>query len=109
MATLTVQNSTSAGLQPTYTAAASSDEFDNDGRTVIYIKNGGGSPDTVGINSLVNCNQGFDHDGGGSVTNATEKVFGPFPVDRFNNSNGRVTVTHSFLTSVTCAVIRLPA
>lgn len=109
MATLTVQNASSAGLAPTYVAVAASDVFANDGRTVIYVKNGGGSPDTVGIDSLVACNQGFDHDGGGSVTNGTEKVFGPFPASRFNNSNGQVTVTHSFLTSVTCAVIRLPA
>jgi hypothetical protein len=108
MATLTVQNSLITGLQPTYVAVASSDVFQNDGRTVIYVKNGGGSPDTVGIDSQVACNQGFDHDGGGSVTNATEKVFGPFETTRFNNSNGQVTVTHSFLTSVTCAVLRLP-
>jgi len=108
MATLTVQNSTIAGFVPTYSAVAASDVFANDGRTVIYIKNAGGSPDTVGIDSLVSCNQGSDHDGGGSVTNATEKVFGPFDPTRFNNSNGQVTVTNSFLTSVTCAVIRLP-
>jgi hypothetical protein len=108
MATLTVQNSSIAGFVPTYSAVASSDVFQNDGKTVIYIKNGGGSPDTVGIDSAVACNQGFDHDGGSSVTNATEKCFGPFEQTRFNNSNGQVTVTHSFLTSVTCAVIRLP-
>jgi hypothetical protein len=108
MATLTVQNSLITGLAPTYSAVSASDVFQNDGRTVIYIKNGGGSPDTVGIDSTVACNQGFDHDGGGSVTNGTEKVFGPFEMTRFNNSNGQVTVTNSFLTSVTCAVIRLP-
>jgi len=108
MATLAVQNSLITGLQPTYSAVASSDVFPNDGKTVIYIKNGGGSPDTVGIDSARPCDQGFDHDGGGSVTNATEKVFGPFEPARFNNSNGQVTVTNSFLTSVTCAVLRLP-
>jgi hypothetical protein len=108
MATLTVQNCAITGLAPTYTAVSASDVFTNDGRTVIYIKNAGGSPDTVGIDSVVACNQGFDHDGGGSVTNGTEKVFGPFDQTRFNNSNGQVTVTNSFLTSVTCAVIKLP-
>ena len=108
MATLTVQNSSIAGFVPTYSAVASSDVFANDGRTVIYIKNGGGSPDVVAIDSLTACNQGSDHDGGSSVTNATEKCFGPFDPSRFNNSNGQVTVTNSFLTSVTCAVIRIP-
>ncbi len=108
MALLSVQNSSIAGFAPTYSAVSASDEFPNDGRTVIYIKNGGASPDVVGIDSLVACNQGSDHDGGSSVTNATEKCFGPFDPTRFNNSNGRVTVTNSFITSVTCAVIRLP-
>ena len=108
MATLSVQNSVITGLVPTYTAVAASDVFANDGRTVIYIKNAGGSPDVVAIDSLVACNQGSDHDGGASVTNGTERVFGPFDPTRFNNSNGQVTVTNSFLTSVTCAVIRLP-
>lgn len=108
MATLTVQNCLISGTVPTYSAVASSDEFANDGRTVIYIKNAGGSPDVVAIDSLTACNQGSDHNGGASVTNGTEQVFGPFDPTRFNNSNGRVTVTNSFLTSVTCAVLRLP-
>jgi hypothetical protein len=109
MATLTVQDLSIAGLAPVYSAVSSSDEFPNDGRTVIYVKNGGGSPDTVAIDSLEACNQGSDHNGGSAVTNGTEKCFGPFSMTRFNNSNGRVTITHSFTTSVTCAVLRLPA
>ena len=108
MATLTVQDSTIAGFTPSYGAVASSDEFPNDGNTIIHVKNGGGSPDTVAIDSLLACNQGSDHNGGSSVTNGSEKVFGPFNMTRFNNTNGRVTITHSFTTSVTCAVIRLP-
>lgn len=109
MATLTVQDCSITGLAPTFGAVSASDVFPNDGRTVIYIKNAGASPDTVGIDSTVACNYGFDHDGGGSVTNGTEKVFGPFNMTRFNNSNGQVTVTNSYITTVTCAVIRLPA
>jgi len=109
MATLTVQSTALTGLAVTYAAVASSDVFANDGRTVLHVKNAGGSPDTVGIDSLVACNQGSDHDGGGSVPATTgDRIFGPFDPARFNNSNGQVTVTHSFLTSVTCAVIRLP-
>jgi len=108
MATLTVQNSSATGFVPTYTAVASSDVFANDGRTVIYIKNGGGSSDVVAIDSLTACNQGGDHDGGSTITAGTERCFGPFDPSRFNNSNGQVTVTNSFLTTVTCAVIRLP-
>jgi hypothetical protein len=108
LATLTVQNSSIAGLVPTYGAVSASDVFANDGRTFVYVKNAGGSPDTVSIDSLVPCNQGVDHNGGGSVTNGTERVFGPFDTTRFNDTNGQVTITHSFVTSVTCAVVRLP-
>jgi hypothetical protein len=108
MATLTVQNTSITGTAETYAAVAASDVFANDGRTIIRVVNAGGSPDTVGIDSTTTCNYGFDHDGGGSVTNGTSKTFGPFDPSRFNNSNGQVTVTHSFTTSVTCAVIRLP-
>lgn len=108
MALLTVQNSSITGFVPTYSAVSSSDTFANDGRTILYVKNGGASPDVVNIDSQVACNQGADHDGGSSVTNATEKCFGPFEQTRFNTAAGVVTVTHSFTTSVTCAVIRLP-
>ena len=108
MALLTVQNSTIAGFVPTYGAVSASDTFPNDGRTILYIKNAGGSPDVVAIDSVTACNQGSDHDGGSSVTNATEKCFGPFDPTRFNTGTGVVTVTNSFITSVTCAVIRLP-
>lgn len=108
MALIAKQDVNITGFVPTYTAVSSSDTFDNDGRTMLYVKNGGASPDTVVLDSLVACNQGTDHNGGSIVTNATERVFGPFDPVRFNDANGRVTVTHSFITSVTCAVLRLP-
>lgn len=110
MATLTVQSTTQAGLAPSFSAVSSSDVFPNDGRTVIEVKNAGGSSDTVAINSIQACNQGFDHDAGGSVPATTgDRIFGPFDPSRFNDSNGQITITHSFTTSVTCAVFRLPA
>lgn len=107
MALLTAQQSTIAGLAPTYGAVSASDTFPNDGKTFIYVKNAGGSPDTVVIDSIAPCNQGADHNGGGSVTNGTEKCFGPFDTTRFNDSGGLITITHSFTTSVTCAVVKL--
>ncbi len=107
MALLTVQQSTIAGFVPSYSAVSASDTFPTNGKTFIYVKNGGASPDTVAINSITACSQGFDHDGGSVVTNATEKCFGPFDPARFMDANGVVTVTHSFTTSVTCAVVSL--
>lgn len=108
MAILTVQDTTIAGVVPSYVAVAASDSFANGGRTIIHVKNGGASADVVAIDSLTACNQGADHDGGSSVAAGAEKMFGPFDSTRFNDANGRVTITHSFITSVTCAVWRLP-
>jgi len=108
MATLTVQQATIAGVTPTFVAVAASDVFANNGKTYIEVKNGNAGADTVAIDSLVACNQGTDHDGGGSVPATTgDKIFGPFDPTRFNNANGQVTITHSVTATVTCTVFTL--
>lgn len=110
MATLTVQDTVQTGLAPVFSAVSSSDVFTNDGRTVVEVKNGNASADTVTINSIRACNQGFDHDAGGSVPGTTgDRIYGPFDPARFNDSNGQITITHSITATVTCAVFRLPA
>lgn len=110
MATLTVQNiALTTSLSPTFDAAdVAGDEFTNNGRTFIYIKNGGASPITATVDSLVNCNQGFDHDIAITVPAGGEVLQGPFNPSRFNDgSTGRVSVTYSDITSVTVAAIAL--
>lgn len=110
MALLTVQDTSLTGTAPTFVAVSASDTFANDGKTVIEVKNANAAADTVGINSITACNQGFDHDAGASVPATTgDRIFGPFTPARFNDTNGQVTVTHSITASVTCAVYRLPA
>jgi hypothetical protein len=107
VATLAVQTPSTSGITPTYSAVAASDEFPNDGRTYVHVKNGGGSSDNVTFNSQQPCNQGADHDIVVAVPNGQERIIGPFPADRFNDpTTGRVVMTHSFQTSVTVAVIR---
>ena len=109
MATLTVQASALTGTTPSFVAVAASDVFANDGRTVIEVKNAGGTQDVVTIAAQSTCNQGTAHDSVTTVPITTgDKVIGPFEPTRFNNASGQVTVAHSFTTSVTCAVIRLP-
>ena len=109
MALLTRTDLTIAGVTPAYVAVAASDTFPVDDRTFIHVKNAGGSSDTVVIDSVLACNMGVDHDGGGSVPATTgDKMFGPFSQTRFGTSTGVATITHSFTTSVTCAVFRLP-
>lgn len=111
MATLTVSNINHTGLAPSFTAAAGGgDQFANDGRIFIYVKNAHTSGQTVTVNSQSNCSFGFDHDVAVSVpaTNG-ERLIGPFPTSRFNDSSGNVQITYSGVTSLTIAAIRLIA
>lgn len=109
MAELTVQIIARTGLEPTFAAAAAGgDTFVNDGRTFLWVKNADVDAMNVTINSLDNCDQGFDHDPAVEVTNAEERLIGPFPTGRFNDSSGQVSVTYDDETSVTVAVVKLP-
>lgn len=110
MAALTTQSITLAGLNPTFTAVSASDTFDPGDRTYLHVTNGGGSPDTVAIVTPATSRGLAISDAGGSCTNGQSRIYGPFPADLFADpSTSKVTVTHSFTTSVTCAVITLPA
>lgn len=109
MATLTVYQTDLDGVTPTYVAAnAGGDEFANDGRTMLHVKNGDGSPHTVTVNSRVNCNQGYDHDSVTTVSAGGEAMIGPFNLTRFNDqSTGRASITYDGVTSVTIAAIKV--
>jgi len=115
MADYTVQTVVEAGITPSYAAAASSDAIpNNDGQIMLHVKNGGGSSDTV---TAVAQNTAAPVPGMGNLTrgnivvavpNGQERMIGPFPAVAFNDGNGKVQITHSFLTSVTVAAIKLP-
>lgn len=110
MATLTVQTISLTGLEPTYAAAAAGgDEFPNDGRTFLHVKNTNAATRTVTINSRSNCDQGFDHDPAVVIDATTgDTMIGPFDTARFNDpATGRVSVTYSAVTGVTVAAIKL--
>jgi len=48
-------------------------------------------------------------DGGGSVTNAQSRLFGPFPAELYADpTTGLVIVTYSGVTTVTIGVFYLP-
>ena len=104
---LTVQSMTSAGVEVTFTAAnADGNYFTNDGRTFIWIKNGDESDHNIIIDSPTSCNYGFTHDVTVEVTTGEDRLIGVFDTARFNDSNGRVNVTYSAVTSVTIAVVK---
>lgn len=105
MAVLTVQNIVAAGLNPSYAAAAAGgDTFANDGRTLFHVKNAHSAAWTVTIAAARACNFGTLHNGGGSVPNADDIFFGPFPPERFGET---VSVTYSGVTALTVAALSM--
>ena len=109
MPILTNQIVTLAAIAPSYAAcAAGGDEFVNSGRDFIHIKNGHTSPQTVTVNSQTVCDQGVDHDVPVVVTNAQERMIGPFPKGRFDDTGGKVQLTYSGVVALTIAIVRVP-
>lgn len=102
MAALTVTKVLTTGIAPsTYLTAAASggDTFSNNGNTFFHIKNAGGSPINVTFGAVV--------DTVVAVTNAEERLIGPFSTGTYNDSGGDVQVTYSAVTSVTVAPISM--
>lgn len=109
MATLTVQEISRSAITPSYGAAAGGgDQFPNDGRTYLHIKNGGGSSITLTIATQLTVDGKAVADDAITVTNAQERVVGPFPPGIYNDANGMVQLTYSGVTSVTVGAFRLP-
>jgi hypothetical protein len=94
-----------AGAVPVSHAAAASDSFSNNGKTMIRVNNGGGAPTTLTLDDPNSTTPpaatAFNPDAAVTITNGTVKVIGPFPVARFNDANGRVQLAWSVTTSVT--------
>ena len=101
----------SAGIVPTYGAAqaagSGSNQFVNDGRTFIHIKNGGGAPITATFVTPGNVAGLAIADVVVTVANGTERMVGPFEPGLFNQADGTVHVDWSGVTSVTVGVLRL--
>lgn len=104
MADLAVQATSLTGLAVTYAAAsAGGDTFDNDGRTVLLVKNSDTAAHTVTPNSVTPCNYGFDHDVAVSVPAGGGREIGPFDPSRYGVS---VSVAYSAVTGMTVAAVR---
>lgn len=109
MSLLTVQNVSLDGLEPSFAAAAEDgDTFVNNGRTFLHVKNADTVAErTVTIDSLVDCNQGHNHDIVVEVPAEEERIIGPFSPSRFNSNTGVVSVTYDNHSDVTVAAISL--
>lgn len=112
MAILTPQPLTTQGIEPTFHgASAGGDSFLNDGNTYIHIKNGHSGPQTVTLTSIdsartTTLGEFPLADLEIVVPDDEERIAGPFPQTRFNDANGRVSMTYSGVTALTVAVIR---
>lgn len=113
MAALTVQNTGlgSDSLTPSFVAAnAGGDTFVNgDGRVILVVKNGGGSPITVTPDIPNELRGGIEiTNPPTSVPAGSEEWIGPFDPSLFNQAAGTgVSVAYSDVTTVTVAAIRL--
>ena len=106
MALLTPQAVVAPSLTPVYTAVNASDTITPDTGLFLHVKNGGASPDNVTITDSSTT------PGGSAASNPVIAV--PAGAERMiliqpayvNPVTGVITVTHSFLTSVTSALIK---
>lgn len=112
MATLTVNTVTVAGFRDDnalVAAAGGGDAFAPGPDVFFRCNNGGGASITITfVTPLVVGGLGLA-DGGGSVTNAQSRLFGPFPAELYADATtGLVVVTYSGVTSVTVGAFRIP-
>jgi hypothetical protein len=98
------------GITPAFaTPNVAGNMFLNDGKTVLEVKNGSASS----INVTPNVAATVD---GQAVTNPViavtattgDKIIGPFPPGIYNQTDGKVYVDFSAITTVTIAVYQLP-
>lgn len=106
MAAIAILRPTFAGLAlTTQAAAAGGDTLQNDGQTILYIKNGGGASINVTLTPAAPPAGLTFQNVVVAVAAGAERLIGPFPPLYFNNVNGQVAVAYSAATSVVVAGI----
>lgn len=88
-----------------YSAATATDgfQFVNDGKTIINIKNADTGSCTATIDNPQPCSFGGTtvHDVDVVIPASDDFMIGPFPMSRFNDSNGLVTISLAVADDVT--------
>jgi len=96
------------GLEESYAAvdASNGNQFQNDGRMFLLVKNGAGAPINVTITTPGAVDGNAVADLVVAVTNGEQRMIGPFPPNLYN-TDGYVYVDYSSGTTITAAVLRL--
>lgn len=116
MTDIPVQQILSAGVKPTYQAAAAGDTMPqtSNARRFFHVKNGAGVTRTVTIpKSSLSLNvAGY---GGIAISDIViaipageERMIGPFS-DLYKDGNGKIPINYDVITTVTVAAIELPS
>lgn len=107
--TINQQQVARTGLTPAYAAVdqPNGNQFSNDGTMFLHVKNGSASPITVTIATPGLVDGLAVADLAVTVTNAQERMIGPFPPNIYNQAGGLVYVDYSAGASVTAGLFRL--
>lgn len=107
-----IQVVSTAGLTPSFEAANGSggQQFANNGRRILRVKNASGSPVTVTVLIPATLDGVAPANGGKQVTipaTTGDVTLGPFGATTYNQADGKVYVDFSAVTSVTLAVLEV--
>ncbi|MEK7765269.1 MAG: hypothetical protein AAB368_03430 [bacterium] len=109
----TVEDIVRTGLAATYTAAPGTGagngfSIQNDGRTILHVKNVAAGGDCVVTIVTPNTVDGLAlADRTVTVADGAERFIGPFPPSIYNESDGTIRVDFSEITNVTLAALRM--
>jgi hypothetical protein len=93
---------------PTYVAVSGSDTIAADTGLILHVLNVGGSTDNVAVVFPGTHESGQPvPDAAIAVPATTGKAFIRIPMSAADPATGLVTVTHSFTTTVTCALLKV--
>jgi len=106
------QSVVASGLEASFAAATADNvSFTNsvDQRTLFWVKNGDGSDHDVTFHTSETRDGNAVADLTVTITAGKERLMGPFPAGVYNQSDGTVYADFSATTSMTYAVINIPA
>lgn len=106
---ITRQSITRTGPNPISTASANADGnyWTNDGVEYLYVVNGGGSACVITLDIQKTVDGQSVTDPTVSVAGSNTSIIGPFTTSVYNDTNNRMNVSYSQVTSVSVAVLRI--